>query len=115
MAASRVAARVLVVDVRAIGEPDLETIETLARLVLEAKRRDRRVRLINAPPGLGELVALAGLSRAIRLTPDGRPADSPGTVDRLQASESRAAEESISPGAPAARTSGRSARCRGRR
>lgn len=51
------------VDLR---DPDLRTIDALARLQLTAARRGRAVSLRGASPSLVELLALAGLTRILR-------------------------------------------------
>jgi hypothetical protein len=78
----------LEVDIAA-GRCDLGTVNFLARLALHARRTGREVRLVGATPELLELIALAGLSPFLR----------PAAVSR---------------DAPAARTAGRTAPCRGR-
>jgi MYXO-CTERM domain-containing protein len=46
-------------DVRAA---DLGTVDALARASLNASRQGERLRLVNAPPDLQELIALVGLA-----------------------------------------------------
>jgi ABC-type transporter Mla MlaB component len=48
-------------DVAMLAEPDVGTIDALARMSLTARRLGRRLRLVNASPQLQELVLLAGL------------------------------------------------------
>ncbi len=80
-------------DVGGFRDPDLTTLDTLARLALECLRHGQRLLLVHASPALVALVSLAGLEAVLCL--DGRhPALPP---DR------------------AARTAGRTGRCRGRR
>ena len=55
----------LLCDVTLLAQPDCATVEALARLQLAARRRDRHIRLRNAPPRLLELVALAGLAAVL--------------------------------------------------
>ena len=55
----------LVVDVRRIGAPDLEIVDGLARLVLQAHRGGRAVVFEGASPELRELLDLAGLWGAL--------------------------------------------------
>jgi hypothetical protein len=57
--------RPLVCDLNALDDADLETIDLLARLQLAARRHGRALRLLHAPPALGELVAFAGLCRVL--------------------------------------------------
>ena len=52
----------LVVDVRRIGAPDLEIVDVLARLVLDAHRAGRAVLIEGTTPELRELIDLTGLS-----------------------------------------------------
>ena len=79
----------LELDVADQGPCDLGTVDDLARIALVARRAGRKVCLVGASPELVELIALAGLSGVLRA----------GRVSR---------------GAAAARTSGRTAACRGR-
>jgi hypothetical protein len=55
----------LVVDVRRIGTPDLDVVDALARLVLDAHRAGRAVVFEGASPELRALLDLAGLSDAL--------------------------------------------------
>ncbi len=84
-------------DVARLIEPDLAAIEMLARLALESRRGGRRLLLVHASPALRALVAFAGLEDVLWLDP---PIDPPARV---------------CPDAPADRTAGSSAPCRGRR
>ncbi len=62
----------LVCDVRAIPEPDLATLDALARLTFLARRLGGDVLLLDAGPRFEELLALAGLSDVIPwLAPSG--------------------------------------------
>jgi anti-anti-sigma regulatory factor len=54
-------ARRVVCDVGALGDPDVVTVETLARLRLAARKRDREVVLRDASERLLELLDLVGL------------------------------------------------------
>lgn len=54
-------AAVLVCDVGTLTEPDVGTVDTLARLQLTARRLGRRLRLRGASPRLRELLSLTGL------------------------------------------------------
>jgi hypothetical protein len=51
----------LACDVAAVRDPDLGTVDTLARMALTACRLGRRVELRRARPELRELLELAGL------------------------------------------------------
>jgi ABC-type transporter Mla MlaB component len=53
-------------DVSALVEPDIGTVDALAKLQLTARRLGGSVRLWAAPSPLRELLALAGLARVIR-------------------------------------------------
>jgi hypothetical protein len=59
------------VDVRGVAEPDVGTVETLARLQLTARRFGRRLRFRASADGPGhrllELVGLAGLGAVLPL------------------------------------------------
>ena len=50
----------------------LSTVDLLARLQLEARRRGVELRL-RVTPALRELIAFAGLDEALRLEPVGKP------------------------------------------
>jgi hypothetical protein len=52
-------------DVGALIQPDLGTVDALARLVLAAQRLDRGVRLRGASPFLRELLAFVGLEEVL--------------------------------------------------
>lgn len=52
-------------DVRSVTNPDAATIDALARLQLGARRRGRRIGLLDASPELRELLALVGLSEVV--------------------------------------------------
>lgn len=55
----------IVCDVEALADPDLATVDALARLQLAARRRGRRVTLVGASTRLGELLDICGLDEAI--------------------------------------------------
>jgi hypothetical protein len=55
----------LTADCRALLEPKLAAIETLARLALASARDGRRFRLEHASPSLLELVRLCGLEGSL--------------------------------------------------
>jgi hypothetical protein len=67
-------------DVDDLVEPDLLTVEALARLQLAARRMGCGVRLRDAPPELHGLLAFAGLDGAI-------PSDELGLEARRQAEQ----------------------------
>jgi len=54
-------------DCRALTDPDLRTLEALARLQLTAARHGSALVLRRAPADLVALVALGGLARILRL------------------------------------------------
>ena len=56
---------VVVCDAGSITDPDLGTVDALARLRLAARRAGYELRLARVPPQLTELVDLAGLSTAL--------------------------------------------------
>jgi hypothetical protein len=58
---------VIVCDVRALVDPDLAAVDTLARLHLVAKRLGYELRLSNACDPLRELLELAGLTEIVPL------------------------------------------------
>lgn len=58
----------VVYDVAAIREPDMATIEALARLTLTARRLGHPVRLRSASPDLRDLVDLSGLTSVMPCT-----------------------------------------------
>jgi ABC-type transporter Mla MlaB component len=72
-------AELLVCEVAATADPDMATVELLARLQLVARRLGRQVRLSRAPAGLVELLALLGLDEVLqsrngsRLQPERQP------------------------------------------
>jgi hypothetical protein len=66
--------RPLVCDVSALGSPDAETIDLLARLQLAACRHDRTLRFLHASPALRDLIGFAGLDAVLCVEP-GREAE----------------------------------------
>ena len=60
-------AKVVTCDVRTLSNPDLVTIDGLARLQLTARRMGGSIRLCNARQELVELLELAGLQEAVPL------------------------------------------------
>lgn len=69
----------VVCDAGAVADPDLVTIELLARLRLVATRHGRRLRVRSAGPRLRELLALTGLSGELGWQPEQR--EQPGSVE----------------------------------
>jgi anti-anti-sigma regulatory factor len=65
-----VAGRVLVCDARGLGRPDLATLDVLATLALQARRRGYVFRVRDPSPDLCDLIRLAGLSGVVRCLPD---------------------------------------------
>jgi hypothetical protein len=58
-------------DVSKIVRPDEETLETLARLQLAARRLGTSIRLYNARPLLADLIEIAGLQDVLVVVPSG--------------------------------------------
>jgi len=54
-------------DLGALPDADLGTVDALARLQLTSRRLGCQVSVRNAPPGLGDLLLLAGLGQVVRL------------------------------------------------
>ncbi|HEY8180463.1 MAG TPA: STAS domain-containing protein [Candidatus Limnocylindria bacterium] len=50
-------------DLAALDRADFGVINLVAHLLLAARRGDCRLRIVNAPDGLSELMALSGLDR----------------------------------------------------
>ena len=63
-------AGVVLCDVGVIAEPDLATVDGLARLALDARRAGCRIRLRHACPELRNLLALAGLAEILPCVPE---------------------------------------------
>jgi hypothetical protein len=51
---------------------DLDTVESLARLQLAARRSGLELRLVRVPAELEELITFVGLAEALRLEPRGQ-------------------------------------------
>jgi hypothetical protein len=62
---------VLACDVSTIVHPDEETLDTLARLQLAARRLGTSIRLYNACPLLVDLIEIAGLGDVLVVIPSG--------------------------------------------
>jgi anti-anti-sigma regulatory factor len=57
-------------DLAGIADPDVGTVDALARLMLAANRRGCELSLRNAPTELRELLALIGLEEVVRCDAD---------------------------------------------
>ena len=55
-------------DLAELDRADFGVVDLIARLLLAACREDCQVRVVNAPAGLDELMALSGLDRLRRLS-----------------------------------------------
>jgi ABC-type transporter Mla MlaB component len=90
-------ADVIVCDVRGLVRPDALTVNALARVQLTARRLGRRVRLLDAPPELLDLLRFFGLDEAL-------PAAADLVVEPLgqaeEREEPRGVEERVEPGDP---------------
>jgi STAS domain-containing protein len=86
--------RRVVCDVSALAEPDLTTIDALARIALDAWRLGCQVQLRNASPELRELLALAGLADVVRCVA-GSGVESRGETEERE--ELRGVEEERDP------------------
>jgi hypothetical protein len=62
-------------DVSGITDPDVVTLDTLARLELMARRWGARIRLVNATPALVDLIACAGLGGVLEVVGSGVEVD----------------------------------------
>jgi hypothetical protein len=62
-------AHVIACDVSRLTDPDLGTVDELARLQLAAVRRGARIRLLNATADLRGLLALTGLDEVLPCEP----------------------------------------------
>ena len=63
-------AAVMVCDVGALVDPDVGTVDALARVALAARRLGRQIRLRDAPRELTQLLALVGLADVCGLACD---------------------------------------------
>jgi len=84
---------VVICDVGEIGDPDIVTVDALARLQLTARRHGRQIRLRDACDELQELLALVGLSDVVVLTGGAQPGGK--TEERKQ---TRGVEKRVDPG-----------------
>jgi ABC-type transporter Mla MlaB component len=72
----------LACDVAAIENPDMGTVDALARMALTARRLGRHVELRRARPDLRELLELAGLGRlAVEVRRKAEEREEPGGVE----------------------------------
>lgn len=55
------------------GEPDLDTLDAVARLLLAARRAGERLVVVEAVPALWELLELAGLPVEVEVEVGGQP------------------------------------------
>lgn len=62
--------RIVTWDVGTLTDPDVTTVDVIARLQLTAQRCGLDLRLENVGPELAELIDLAGLSDVLTLSPD---------------------------------------------
>lgn len=62
--------RVVTWDVGAFTDPDVGTVDLVAKMQLLVRRLGLELRVENACPELRELIDLAGLSEVLRLVPD---------------------------------------------
>jgi hypothetical protein len=69
-------ARVVDCDAAALHEPDARTVDALLRLTLVARRCGGRIRLLDAPARLVDLLAACGLGEIVEVVarpPPGQP------------------------------------------
>jgi ABC-type transporter Mla MlaB component len=66
---------VVACDLSNIAHPDEETLDTLARLQLTARRLGTSIRLYNACALLADLIEIAGLRDVLVVVPSGDDAD----------------------------------------
>lgn len=78
-------ADVVVCDVGALVEPDVGTVDALARLTLTARRLGCQVRLRDTSRELQQLLALAGLDDVVLRSAELRPGPRGQTEQRKQA------------------------------
>ncbi len=91
-------ARVIACDMRHIVDPDIGTVDALARFALAARRLGFRLRLEHASPDLVELVLLAGLREAVGC-PEGSVVEAGGQSE--QGEVAGGVEEEDDPADPA--------------
>ena len=86
-------APLVICDVGELGDPDIVTVNALARLQLTARRLGRQIRLRDACEELQKLLALVGLSDVVPLTGGAQPGGKP--EERKQ---TRGVEKRVDPG-----------------
>lgn len=59
----------IVVDCACFGSADAAQVDRLARLLLRARREGQELRLVNASPGLLDLIAFCGLADLLLAEP----------------------------------------------
>jgi ABC-type transporter Mla MlaB component len=91
-------ADVILCDVRGLVRPDATCVHALARLQLTARRLGRRVRLLDPPPELRDLLRFVGLDEALPAT-GGLRVEPVGQAEERE--EPRRVEERVEPGDPA--------------
>jgi hypothetical protein len=62
----------VVLDCGQLREPDLGTVDRLARIQVAVRRRGCELRLANASPCLVDLIGFAGLERVLRVQVKGQ-------------------------------------------
>jgi len=93
-------ADVVVVEMGHVTDPDLGTIDALARARLLARRDGCDLRLADASIALRELVDLAGLAETLRCEEEGSGLESEGQAEGRE--EARGVQEERDPGDPVA-------------
>jgi ABC-type transporter Mla MlaB component len=83
----------VICDVGTIDQPDIVTIELLARLQLTAQRSGGGIQITGAHPRLRELITLVGLAAALPLALAGPPADGRASAGGLPVEPSREPEQ----------------------
>lgn len=90
----------LVCDVGALDRPDLVAVEALLRLQLTSRRLGRKLRIRHTPPGLRDLLALAGLCDVLPPCSGELPVEPGGKPEQRE--PSGRVEEERDPGDPVA-------------
>jgi ABC-type transporter Mla MlaB component len=91
------AAATVVCDVRTLTDPDLGTVDALARLVLAGRRVGCRVQLRHVPGELRQLFVLVGLAEVVGLPSDLRLQ---GGGQAEQGEHACGVQEGVDPGDP---------------
>ena len=94
----RATPKLVICDVTALTEPDLETVDALARLELTARRQGARLLLVEACEDLFRLLAFAGLRDAVLVD---RPLPLELQRQTEQGDQLRGVEEEARPDDPA--------------